>query len=169
MVTSLLLAAIAVVPRAAITAPDSLLGNFSDVLRMLHMYTAADGSTHVDEIALPARKEEGGGLARSFYDGPASRARLLYLQDGFHSDYHYGAPGQDGAPGHVVLFLQGTYVINVSDDKEIRVSPGTLLFAEDKAGRGHRTRCEAKELSKVCLLLQVDLLNANSQILFPGK
>lgn len=153
-------------PGQASAAPDNLLGTFSDPLRLMHMYTAADGSTHIDETTLPAR---GGGMGadevKVFIEGAARRVRLLAYKPGGDSPWHYAREIQNGSTGKVVLLLQGEMVVTLGEGRAVRVPAGTLMFNDDHAGQGHRTRCEVQGKDRYCLIFQFELEGADR--LFP--
>jgi hypothetical protein len=157
----------ALMPNRAGAAPDNILGALGDPVRMLHMFSAADGTTRMEEITLPLRSDEG-GITRTFLAGRAENLRLHTYRNGFNSPWRYAQSEGSKNTGHVVLLLQGELVITIAEGKSYRVPAGTLMFNEDRAGRGHQTRCE-NATGKDCVILQMDLEDAARQLIFPTR
>ncbi len=128
-------------------APDNLFENFGPVVRWVHLYSADDGISYVEEMPVPESDGQWGN--KVLFDTKAERAVIGYWPDGFQSPWH--------SAGHVnvLIYLQGEQVIETGDGKEHRLKPGMAVLAEDWAGRGHRYRCEAKDKKRGCLVLQI--------------
>ena len=160
-------------PGAALAVPDNLLGAISDPLRMLHMYTAADGSTRIDELTLPARSTDSAatqpGSVKVFLEGSARTVRLLALRQGADSAWHYSREKFTGSTGKATLLLSGTIVRTIAPGRSVTITAGTLTLEDDHAGQGHRTRCETTASDGYCLLLQIELDDAERLFLLPRK
>jgi hypothetical protein len=163
LINIVFLASVSLLSTETLAAPDNILGNFNEPLRMLHMYSTADGSTRVDEITLPFQKNRIAPGTTTIFEGTSSFSQLVYMHDGDKRDYHY-APT---TVGRIVLVLQGNFFYVISENKEILIPPGTLFYPDDTRGQGHGTRCEAKDLKKVCLLLLLDFPDAQRMFLLP--
>lgn len=136
---------IAATPASA--EPDNLFKAFGDVVRWYHLYSADDGKTHIEEIAVPVAKGSYG--MTTIFDSPLRRGVIAYWPDGFVSEWHYATNK------NVLLYLQGTQIIDIGDGKEYRLPPGVAVLADNWTGLGHRFRCEAKTEAKACVVLQL--------------
>lgn len=162
-----ILAAASLAPQAATAAPDSLLGAYGDPLRMLHMYSAADGSTHIDEITLPL-SDDAGGITKTMFFGRAENVRLHTYKNGYNSPWRYARSEHARGSGHVVLLVQGDLVITIAEGRSVRVPAGTLMLNDDHAGRGHQTKCE-NAAGRDCVIMQIDLDDAFAKLLPPVR
>ena len=89
----------------------------SDVFRL---YTGADGETHFETIeAIPV---------------DVTRASFGTMPAGGFGDWHNERRRQ------FVITLVGVAEITVSDGESRRLPPGSVMLAEDLAGKGHQTR-----------------------------
>lgn len=165
--TALALGLAGLAPASAWAAPDNLLGAFGDPLRLVHMFSAADGSTQIEEITLPSVQEPH-GIVRSFFSGAATNVELHTYRNGQNSPWRYARREGPEDTGHVVILLQGELVIRIGETREYRVAPGTLMFNDDHAGRGHQTKCENGS-GRDCLILQMDLVHAHRKLLLPKR
>jgi hypothetical protein len=125
---------------------SSLLENFGDIMTMNHLYSAADGKSHIEEMAVPATLN---GKLTSYFDQPVQKFTIGYWKDGDFRDFHYA--------GHknLLIYLQGKILISTGDGVEHQLMPGTVTLADDWTGRGHTFRCVAPTGKRVCLFLQV--------------
>lgn len=164
---ALLLGLAALVSTSVAAAPDNVLGDYGDPLRMLHMFSAADGTTHIEEITLPLRSDAG-GMTYTFFSGRAENVRLHTYKNGFNSPWRYARSEDARNSGHVVLLLQGELVITIAEGKPYRVPAGTLMLNDDHAGRGHQTKCE-NATGRDCVILQIDLEEAERKLLLPVR
>lgn len=145
--TALGLAAALVGPSAH-GAPDSVLSQFGDKLRIYHMYSGADGKTRIDEVELPSQAIP---AFTSIFNVKTSSARLIYDHDGEVGGWH------TSIPRHLTLIIRGTFQIDVGEGRIYPFPAGSILFAEDSKGLGHRTTCDAKEPGGLCMLLVTNL------------
>jgi hypothetical protein len=143
----LLAAVLATGPAAA--KVDNLFGAFGDPVRWYHLYSADDGRTHIEEMAVPV--SQGGYGMNVLFDRQVRRVVIAYWPDGFQSEWHYATNT------NALLYLQGTQVIDTGDGKLYRLNPGEAVLADNWTGKGHRFRCEAKTGRKVCLVVQITL------------
>lgn len=157
----------ALLPGVSVAAPDNILDAHGDPVRMLHMFSAADGTTHIDEITLPLRADDG-GVTRTFFSGRADHVRLHTYKNGFNSPWRYARSEEVGNTGHVVLLLQGELVITIAEGKHYRVPAGTLMLNDDHVGRGHQTKCD-NPTGNDCVILQMDLEDAERKLLLPRR
>lgn len=133
----------------ALAAPDNLFENFGPVVRWVHLYSADDGQSYIEEMPVPESDGQWGN--KVLFDRKAQRVVIGYWPDGFQSPWH--------SAGHinVLVYLQGEQVIDIGDGKEHRLKPGMAVLAEDWAGRGHRYRCEAKDKKRGCVVMQITI------------
>jgi hypothetical protein len=126
---------------------DNLFGALGPVVRWYHLYSADDGKSHITEMPVPVSTGSYGAM--TIFDRPVSRVSIASYPDGTHSDWHYAIHT------HVIIYLQGTQVIDLDDGKEYRLEPGVAVLAEDWTGRGHRYRCEAKTGAHACVAIDI--------------
>lgn len=141
------LAALVAVPAQA--DPDNLFGMFGPVVKWVHLYSASDGLSHIEEMPVPASAGPNGMTV--LFAKPSTRVSIGYWPDGFQSPWHYATNT------NVLLYLQGTQIIDLGDGVEHRLEPGVAVLADDWTGKGHRYRCEAKTGQHVCLVIQLTL------------
>ena len=95
---------------SAQAAPDNLMGDFGPVTKWLHLYSASDGKTHIEEMAVPT--EAGPYDMSVLLARKAVRVTIGYWPDGFVSKWHY-ATNQN-----LIVYMQGTQYIDLGDGKE---------------------------------------------------
>jgi hypothetical protein len=134
----------------AMATPDSLFGDFGDVVKMYHLYSSADGSSHIEEINVPPSKPNSNGTL-GLFSAKAQGVSITAFKDGYDVPFHV----LDRK--NIVILLQGTLKLNIGDGKEYPLYPGVPIIGEDWTGRGHAAHCEAKVKKRVCLLYSVDL------------
>jgi hypothetical protein len=154
LAASLLLVPLAAyVERAAAADPpvvaDSLLGQFGEILKVYHLYSASDGRSYIEVMDVPPQRTPIGLV--QYFDRQVRRVVIGYWKDGEFNDWHY-AVNQN-----LLIYLQGTQVLTTGDGKEYRLEPGMVVLAEDWTGRGHTNRCHAPDKQRVCLLLQITI------------
>ncbi|WP_174285298.1 hypothetical protein [Sphingomonas bacterium] len=133
---------------AAHAQASSLLENFGNIMTMNHLYSASDGQSHIEEMAVP---EKLNGKLTTYFDEPVQKFTIGYWKDGDFRDFHYA--------GHknLLIYLQGKLLVSTGDGVEHQLMPGTATLAEDWTGRGHTFRCVAPTGKRVCLFLQVTI------------
>ena len=127
---------------AAARAVDSLL-NWDDlhVLKVYHAYSASDGRTYVEEIAVPSAEANSGGKpAWLYFDLKPQQLRIGRSKSGEMVDWHYA-----GAMRHLIITLQGDIVFDLGDGKPLHLRPGEAILAEDWTGKGHKSGCQAQD------------------------
>jgi hypothetical protein len=104
--------------------------------KILRVYSAADGQSHVEEVPLamqPFRDTEG-----SYGEGTPMQATagitFRVSPPGYELSWHCAPRRQ------YTITLQGNAEIEVGDGTVVRVGPGDVLLAEDLTGQGHVTR-----------------------------
>jgi hypothetical protein len=143
------LACAAVIPAAAQAAPDVLTGDFGPIVKWLHIYSASDGKTHIEEMPVPIEKGPYGMSV--LFAAKAEKFTIGYWPDGFQSEWHYATHK------NIILNLQGVQIIDIGDGKEHRLEPGVAVLADNWTGQGHRFRCEAKTGRHACVAIQATL------------
>jgi hypothetical protein len=109
------------------------------VLRTLHVYTGADGVSHIEEgrlegVSLPFLKT-GKTMTETFL-GPAPKVALV------HGPADETIPVRAGIERVMFLTLAGSSTIVLPNKEEATATPGTLTIFDDKAsttGHGGRT------------------------------
>jgi hypothetical protein len=129
--------------------PDILSGDFGPIVKWLHLYSGADGKTHIEVMPVPEAKGPNG--MTSLFARKAESFTIGYWPDGFQSDWHYATHL------NLLIYLQGTQIIDIGDGQEHRLEPGMAVYAENWTGLGHRFRCIAKTGKKACVVIQATL------------
>jgi quercetin dioxygenase-like cupin family protein len=93
------------------------------VIRCLHLFTGADGRSHVEEITIPLHVVQA-AKAVHFEETPAGSAL----------DWHTAPHVQ------YVVTLSGTLEFTTRDGETFVLHPGDVLLAADTTGSGHRWR-----------------------------
>lgn len=126
----------------AARAADSLFtwdGNKTQALKIYHAYSASDGLTHVEEITVPAQmRASPAGAALVYFDLKPEALRIAQSDTGELSGWHYA-----GDSKHLIIPMQGDIDFDIGDGKIYHVKAGEAILAEDWAGKGHRSGCDA--------------------------
>ncbi len=134
---------------AEAAGPDNLTGEFGPIVQWLHLFSGADGKTHIEVMPVPEAKGPNG--MTTLFDGKAERFTIGYWPDGFQSEWHYATHK------NLLIYLQGAQIIDIGDGQEHRLEPGMAVIAENWTGLGHRFRCIAKTGRKACVVIQATL------------
>lgn len=156
----LALAAAGIAAAPARAEPDNLFGAFGPIVRWVHLYSASDGRSYMAEMPVPSSPGPNGMTV--LFARPVVRVSIGYWPDGFQSPWHYATNT------NVLLYLQGTQIIDLDDGKEHRLESGVAVLADDWTGKGHRYRCEAKTAAKVCLVVQITLGELERKLPLPA-
>lgn len=110
-------------------------------LRYVRLYTGADDQSHFSDEEFPL-EAFATDLAEPVLASPlrsASHYGVRVVPSGWERDW--------GPAPHPILaiYLAGAGEIEASDGEIRRISPGTVLLAEDTTGRGHRARVTGDE------------------------
>ena len=107
----------------------------------LRLHTGTDGESHFsdDEFHLDTIGTDIADPVLGSPLSPASHYALRVVPSGWERDW--------GPADHPILavYLTGEAEIESSDGEIRTISPGTVLLAEDTAGRGHRVRVTSQE------------------------
>jgi quercetin dioxygenase-like cupin family protein len=100
--------------------------------RYFRTYNTPDGESHIEEVDM-ALVRDGEGVWRSL---PVKVDRLLMsrIPATRYMDWHRAPRRQ------FVINLAGESEIEMSDGEKRRIGPGSVLLAEDTAGKGHIMR-----------------------------
>jgi hypothetical protein len=154
-------AVIAVSWAAQAVAADSLIlspRGDDRTFTIFYLHSTADGTTVVEEKPVTLNS----GLTRAgksdvLFDGPLDNVSIRWSPDG-------NLPPKDAPPNHekkarLQLVLQGEFIVEVSNGRQVRVKPGNLLLQEDSTGYGHKMRCDAPKGSLGCVQLTMDAVD----------
>jgi quercetin dioxygenase-like cupin family protein len=147
---------LALVLAAPAAAADSLF-TWSDLaaLKVYHAYSASDGLSYIEEIAVPAQvRASGGKSAQIYFDLKPQAMRIARSATGSMIDWHYA-----GDSRHLIIPMQGDMVFDLGDGKLFHVKPGEAILAEDWTGKGHRSGC-LNATQATCVVIDV-LVDAN--------
>jgi hypothetical protein len=149
------------VSKARVLDADNLIEGLdpSRSLKMVHMFTAVDGSTHIEELLLPIAHHPS-GMVHTLFDGATARARMIAYQGGLNTPWHYARNEElnlEEIAGSVVFLIHGDLLITLDDNplRHVLVKQGTLMFNEDFAGKGHITTAVSE--SGTMVMMQLDL------------
>jgi quercetin dioxygenase-like cupin family protein len=101
------------------------------------VYNSPDGVSHFsDEVMAmePFAYEQGLPMTHAATREPATSIRFAHIAAGYLVDWHPTRAQQ------FTLILSGVAEVKVEDGQERRFGPGSVLFLEDSAGRGHQVR-----------------------------
>lgn len=93
------------------------------VIRCIHLFTGADGRSHVERLDVPL-----GALQ------PVTAAHFEESAAGSAFDWHKAPCNQ------YVITLSGTLEFTTRDGETFILRPGDVLLASDTSGTGHRWR-----------------------------
>lgn len=101
-------------------------------MRLLRIYTGADGESHFEDVDVPL--VDRGGMGRISSAWKASSVIFRETDGDYLLDWHTAPRRQ------LVINLEGEVEIEVGSGEKRRLGPGTILLAEDTTGRGHISR-----------------------------
>ncbi len=101
-------------------------------MQVTRLYTGSDGESHFEDLEIPLSDQ--GSIGRLSGCIPATGLILRETGPEYNYDWH-PAPRRQA-----ILLLAGPVDIEIGDGSIRRFGPGTILFAEDTTGRGHRSR-----------------------------
>ena len=122
---------------------------------IFYLHSKPDGTTVVEEKPVTVKSGPSrAGKSDVMFDGPLDDVSIRWSPDG-------NLPPKDAPPNHekkarLQLVLQGEFIVEVSNGREVRVKPGNLLLQEDSTGYGHKMRCYAPEGSLGCVQMTMD-------------
>lgn len=96
-----------------------------------------DGGSCFEDVTVPLGQSHTDEYGNSFVLTPpldVASAAFVELPDGLDQDWHT-APNRQ-----LVFVLTGTVEVETTDGAVRRWGPGSMLFADDTTGKGHRTR-----------------------------
>lgn len=102
------------------------------MIRLVKLFTAHDGQSHVEEGAIPLEEIEGGNQASSWMS--VASIRFEESPPGSALEWHVAPHRQ------YVITLAGTLEFTTRGGERFQLKPGDVLLAEDTAGGGHRWR-----------------------------
>jgi hypothetical protein len=101
-------------------------------MNITRLYTGSDGQSHFEDLTVPlADAGDIGSLSRRF---AATGVIFRETAGDYDFDWH-NAPERQ-----LVVMLEGSVEITVSDGTVRRFDTGDILLAEDVSGQGHRSR-----------------------------
>lgn len=101
-------------------------------MNVVRVYTGEDGQSHFEDLEVPLEVVTAyGAMSRRV---PLSHVVFRETQPSYDLDYH-NAPARQ-----FVVTLRGSVEITCGDGTRRLMGPGSILFAEDTDGQGHRSR-----------------------------
>lgn len=116
---------------------------------VLRIYADARGESHLEEVGLQFTEDDfvppAPPVLMTAFEAAESYA-FERVPARWHGDWH-------PAPRRVLaLYLSGEVEIEASDGDTRRLTPGTVLLAEDTSGKGHVTRVTSDEEAFVAIV-----------------
>ena len=103
----------------------------------VRVYSDADGETHFENVYLPTEERSSPTGTVDALSAPLANAGLVFrtvLMEASDTIPH-------NAPRRLIIVqLDGTVEVEVSDGELRRFGPGSVLMVEDTTGKGHVTR-----------------------------
>ena len=99
---------------------------------LIHLYTGDDGESHFEDRAMDLPK-----VAGTAQQSPTLQATTVMFEEsppGSSLDWHRAPVRQ------YVITLSGTLEFETRLGEKFTLAPGTILFAEDTKGGGHKWR-----------------------------
>jgi len=122
-----------------VSSADRIAAQKPSTTTITRLYTAADGESHAQEIAVAWRPA---GLRAELSDSESVKttgAQFLRWPRGFVWQGHPASKRQ------YVIIVSGHGQVDVAGGQPVRLVPGRVLLAEDVTGKGHTTRVGADE------------------------
>lgn len=130
--------------------------------KIYHLYSKPDGTTVVDEapVILVDQPSDKIGDQKFLFKGPLNDLTIRWSPAGmqFPSD----APTNHEKVPHMQLVLNGTFVVEVSNGKKVRIEPGNFLLQTDSTGFGHHMSCEAPKRGLGCIQVNIDPVDGDA-------
>lgn len=101
-------------------------------MKYFRIYADADGESHFQDIEVDMGNESNGSVYSDLV--PAEGVIFRHSSSDQYLDWH-PAPRRQ-----FVVTLSGEAEVEASDGEVRRITPGTIMLAEDIAGKGHITR-----------------------------
>jgi hypothetical protein len=103
-------------------------------LTYLRIYAGPDGESHFEEVEVPTTGTSGGGQSDISDLIPATGVIFRRSPATQYVDWHHAPRRQ------FVITLAGEAEVEASDGEVRRITPGTVMLADDTWGKGHITR-----------------------------
>ena len=142
-------------------AADSLISSprgDDKTFTIFYLHSNPDGTTVIEEKAVALRSAIGpSGRTNTLFNGPLDNVSVRWSPDG-------NLPPKDAPPNHeakarLQLVLQGEFIVEVSNGRQVHVKPGNLLLQEDADGYGHKMHCQAPKGSLGCVQVTMDAVD----------
>jgi quercetin dioxygenase-like cupin family protein len=105
-----------------------------DTTTVTRLYTAADGQSHAEEIAVAWRPATLRAELADSESVKVTAAQFLRWPRGFVWQGHPASKRQ------YVVIVSGRGEVDVVGGRNVQLAPGRVLLAEDVTGKGHTTR-----------------------------
>lgn len=101
-------------------------------MKMLRIYSDADGETHLEDVEVPM--EDRGETGLSSQEWTVECVTFREIPPGASSEFHVAPRRQ------LAINLSGETELQVSDGTVRRIGPGQVFLVEDLTGKGHANR-----------------------------
>ena len=113
-------------------------------MQIIRVFTGGDGESHFEALPIEMIKRDAVGAISQMWP---TKGVMFRQVDGDYDLGFHNAPQRQ-----FVVNLTGSVDIEVGDGTIKRLGPGSILLAEDTAGRGHKSSSVAGE-SRTCLFI----------------
>lgn len=105
-------------------------------MKIVRFVTTPDGGSRFEEIdiAFPQSREDEFGNTYRLTRAVAANGVIAELPHGLDQDWHVAPDRQ------IVVVLVGRLEVETTDGQVLRWGPGDMFMADDRGGKGHRTR-----------------------------
>lgn len=100
-------------------------------MKFVHLYSGSDGQSHFRDVEVPLSPM---GRVEGYELTGVLGAQIRQIPDGLEIDYHPEPRRQ------LVIQLSGSGEIDCRTGEDRIFGPGDVLLADDRTGRGHKSR-----------------------------
>jgi hypothetical protein len=111
-------------------------------MKYLRLYSDENGDSHFEDVEIDLR-DSGRGTDVS-EEREAQSVNFALFRETYGFDFH-PAPRR-----RMVVLLTGQLELEASDGERRILGPGSILLAEDTAGKGHKSRAVGTERREAC-------------------
>ena len=101
-------------------------------MKILRIYSDADGETHLEDIAV--EMDDFAGTGRKSQDWAVESVSFREIPPGASAEFHTAPIRQ------LAINLSGETELQVSDGTVRKIGPGQVFLVEDVTGKGHANR-----------------------------
>jgi hypothetical protein len=115
-------------------------------MQVVRMYAGEDGESHFEDVEIQFQAGMAGRVSK-LLTGPG--CHFWTVEGSYDLDFHTAPRRQ------LIVNLEGAVDIEVSDGAVRRMSPGSILMAEDTSGKGHKSKAVGGK-PRQCVVIPLD-------------